>query len=54
MCFRGDCCTRSIVLTATDNDGFIAQCRFNLFSEDSSNIITDSSEPIDKKEVVSS
>lgn len=49
---QGDCCTRSIVLTATDNDGFIAQCRFHLFSEDSSNIITDSSEPIDKKETV--
>uniref|UniRef100_A0A8W8HU46 VWFA domain-containing protein n=1 Tax=Magallana gigas TaxID=29159 RepID=A0A8W8HU46_MAGGI len=49
---KGDCCTQSIVLTATDNDGFIAQCRFNLFSEDSSNIITDSSEPIDKKETV--
>ncbi|XP_065943738.1 von Willebrand factor A domain-containing protein 7 [Magallana gigas] len=49
---QGDCCTRSIVLTATDNDGFIAQCRFNLFSEDSSNIITDSFEPIDKKETV--
>nr|XP_034325428.1 von Willebrand factor A domain-containing protein 7 isoform X2 [Crassostrea gigas] len=50
---QGDCCTRSIVLTATDNDGFIAQCRFQLFPEDSSNnIITDSSEPTDKKETV--
>ncbi|XP_052698330.1 von Willebrand factor A domain-containing protein 7-like isoform X1 [Crassostrea angulata] len=50
---KGDCCTRSIVLTATDNDGFIAQCRLQLFRDDSSNnVITDSSEPIDKKETV--
>ncbi|XP_048737474.1 von Willebrand factor A domain-containing protein 7-like isoform X2 [Ostrea edulis] len=51
---NGDCCSSSVVLSAVDVDGFIAQCRYTLYSDndDQPNTIIDSPAHIESKNVL--